>query len=323
VTRTALYNVLGLVATLAIATWSVARADSVPTTATTPVVIETSSLHFVTLPDGTRALVDRTGHATPLRHYARIVSASTVVDQLLIELCERDRVVAFTAYGAAHHPHPAYAGKATQPGLASLELLIGLKPDLVIANNVQDPKLVQRLREQPFETFDLGELRGVSTLVPDILAVGVLIGKEAEARDYAHRFERRLGRVALDVRASAAKTSLYVSPYGSTLYGGGAGTSYHDVIVAAGLRDVAASRYADWPEYTAEQLLMMDPETVTTTEGGKSKLCGHPGLERLRVCKGEGTVLEMPSDLLGDPGPRILEAAEMLHDLAYAGARSP
>jgi iron complex transport system substrate-binding protein len=324
VTRTALLNMAGLAFTLGIATLSVAREGPEPAVLGAPRPPDGAALDFVTLPDGTRALRDHGGHATPLRPYARILSGSTVTDQLLVELCERDRIVAFTAYGAAHHPNAAFAGVPTHPGLSSIELVTSLKPDLVITNHVGDPKILARLREQGLEVFDLGELRGASTLVPDVLAVGELVGHPEAAASYARRFARRLAHVApeaFSTKESERPTSLYVTLYGTQLSGGASGTSYHDVIVAAGLRDVATPRYHDWPLYTSEDLLEMDPDTVTTLEGTASRFCRHPGLERLRVCRGKGRILELRSDLIGDPGPRMLEAAEALHDLAYpAGA---
>ena len=44
------------------------------------------------------------------------------------------------------------------------------------------------------------------------------------------------------------------------------------------------ARYRDWPAYTAEDLLALDPEWIVTSIGMGQLLCRRPGLDRLRAC---------------------------------------
>jgi iron complex transport system substrate-binding protein len=46
-------------------------------------------------------------------------------------------------------------------------------------------------------------------------------------------------------------------------------------------------------------------------------ICHHSGLEHLRACAGAGHFIEIEGALLGDPGPGILDAAELVFKKAY------
>jgi iron complex transport system substrate-binding protein len=94
------------------------------------------------------------------------------------------------------------------------------------------------------------------------------------------------------------------------------------VLTAAGLLDVAALRYRDWPAYSAEELLALDPELIVASTGMTASICRHAGLSRLHACARPGAVLEIDSSLLASAGPSMAEAAEQLFDRAHAAAGS-
>jgi iron complex transport system substrate-binding protein len=271
----------------------------------------------VGLPGGGYGLLDSTGHPVPLRPYRRIISTSMVTDQLLLELGEPDRVVAFSAASTRSSPAAhRFAGKAAIEGLDQLEAIIALKPDLVLMSRFGGPARANKLRAAGIEVFDLGELHGVSSLVPIAYWVGELLGHPERADRFVRSFRRRLAGVAASLGSRPRRSALYVAAIGPHLYGGTVGTSYHDVLVAAGLVDVAAAQFKDWPQYSAEQLMQLSPELLVTKEGMGNALCLHPGLERLAACA-PGRVIELPAGLIDDPGPGMLEAAERLFDKAY------
>jgi iron complex transport system substrate-binding protein len=270
----------------------------------------------VALPGGGFALVDTMGAPVPLHPYRRIVSTSIVTDRLLLALCEPDRILAFSDASLESPWAYQYAGKPTVAGLGALEPLIALKPDLVLMSRFGSPGRVAKLRAAGIEVFDLGELHGVSSLIPITRWVGELVGHPDRAEDLLHTFQSRLARVSQSLGKRPHRTALYVTAIGPTLIGGTTGTSYHDVIEAAGLVDVAAARFRDWPAYAAEPIMAMDPELLVTKEGMGNALCAYPGLERLRACT-PGHVLELPAGMIEDPGLTILETAERLFERAY------
>jgi iron complex transport system substrate-binding protein len=279
---------------------------------------EASSETREQLPDGTPALRDARGALIPLRAYQRIASGTLIADRVLADLCEPDRIVAFTRYAAKTPSAHRYAGKPVLGARDDVERVLALQPELMFVNDLVDANYVARLREHGVQVFDLGPMRGVDTLLPNIRAIGSLIGAPARAVRYAEQLQERLHNVAHAQEGRPKPRALYLSIYGDKLFGAAADTSYHDVIVYAGLRDAAAlAGLSGWPELSSERVLALDPDVLITRTGMAPLLCRHPGLDQLRTCQGGGPMLELDGALLDDPGPALLEAAEALHTLYW------
>ena len=263
---------------------------------------------------GEAPLVDHSGTPLPRAHYVRIASLSSIANEILIELCEPDRVVAFNSAQTSTKGY-RFRGK---PTLASgeLEQLLTLRPDLVFVSLFGDPRPAQRMRDAGLVVFDLGEMRGLLTLIPNVREIAAAIGHPERGERFARSLLAELGAVAGDVPPSSRKRGIYLSIYGARLFGGSRGTSYDDVLVSAGLVDAAAS-YGDWPQYSTEQVLGLDPDVIVTNEGMRGRICEHAGLGSLRACGSPERIVEIENALLGDPGPAMLEAAEAIRLAVY------
>jgi len=273
------------------------------------------------LPDGRLALRDVGGTLVPLAPYRRIASATLVADRALADLCEPDRIVAFTRHAAATPSGHRYAGKALLGARDPLERVLALAPDLLLVSDLVDPRYVARLREQGIAVFDLGPMRGLETLLPTLRTIGVLIGAPERAARYADTLAARMRAVAPVASDAPRPRALYLAVYGERLFGAGDHTSYHDVLTYAGLADAVAEHgLSGWPELSPEQVLALAPAVLVTRTGMSAVLCRHPGLDRLDACRGTGRVVELDGALLDDPGPGLLEATEALHDALGAPA---
>ena len=240
---------------------------------------------------------------------------------MLDALCEPERVVAVSTLSKASarlgYRHASHQGISSP---AELEAILALKPDLLIINHFGDPRFAARLRAHGIVVFDLGEMHGLDTLLPNIRTIGALIGAEQRAGDLASTFERRMRAVAADVPSERRPGGLYVSAYGKQLYGGARGTSYHDVPEHAGLHDLAAARYEGWPALDPEQVLVLDPDVLVTKRGMARELCASPGLSALRACRGRARIVELEAELIDDPGLPMLDATEELHARVHGGS---
>lgn len=271
-----------------------------------------------------RVLVDASGHSTQVKDFRRIASASTVADGLLLQLAEPDRLIAFSAYSAQQGFRAyRYSGKATIQRLDDVEGLLQLKPDLLLASLHGPLQPLERLREAGIEVFDLGEMRGVQAFLDSARKVAALCGRASEGERYAEQFQSRLQRIASDLPAEARKSALYMALLGGHLYGAGKNSNYADVLHYAGLVDLGSLHYEGFPEYTAEDLLPLDPDIVVTREGGRAALCRFPGLSRLRACaEPQRRIVELPEAVISSAGAEMLLAAEWIHRFAYDTAQA-
>jgi iron complex transport system substrate-binding protein len=267
---------------------------------------------------GSNSLSDATGHPLPSRHYTRIVSTNLVTDRLLLESCEPDRILAFSR-AASERPQDGYryAGKRVVDGFGPIEALIALRPDLVLTNSFGTPGRAAKLRSAGIEVFDLGELRGVSSLVRASKTLGDLLGQPERGQSFAHTFVQRMNSVAAGLAGRPRKTALFLSIIGSQVQGGTVGTALHDVLTAGGLVDVAAERHRDWPAFSAEQLLDLAPDLIVTKQGMSAAVCAFPGADHLAACHEPERIIELPAELVDEPGPAMLEAAEAIYRQVY------
>lgn len=254
----------------------------------------------------------------PVHAYSRIVSASTIADQVLIRLIEPSRILAVSDHTLHGGDEPwRYDGKLGVGTAQDVELIIQLRPDLVFVNNFVDARHVQRLKEAGVMVFDLGPMLGMETLVPNIHQISSLLGVPERGEALAREFERRLNAVAADIPPSARRRGLYVGIHGDRLYGGTVRTSFHDVLRAGGLIDVAAEAgYEGWPAYTSEELLTLNPQWIITNKGREDAFCRHAGFDALDACQAS-QVRGIDTDLMSDPGLGILKAAEAVRDAVY------
>lgn len=284
-------------------------AGDAPTSA--PPRLEPSALRASTVRDAS-------GREFAVGGYRRIVSASTVSDHLLLTIADPTTVLAFTRYTRENDldRHRFAAGLEIER-LDDLETLLAARPDLVVLHGFGDPSRVERLREAGVPVFDLGPMTGVDALLEDARVLAKLLGDPSRGERFARSFERRIRAVARGI--DERRDALYVAVVGDRLFGGTRGSSYHDVLRFAGLRDVAASRFEGWPEYSVEDLLQMNPEILVTKREMRDALCARPGLREMRACRA-GHVVTLESALLDSPGPAMLDAAETLFDGVYGGA---
>jgi len=264
-----------------------------------------------------RTVEDATGERVPVRHYARIVSMSTIADQVLVEIIEPGRLLAVSGHTLQTQASSVYKGKVGVEHARDIETIIGLRPDIVFVNSFVDRRQVERLKDAGLNVFDMGEMRGLQTLLPNIRRLAAVLDVPERGQALTDGLLQQLNAVSKDVSGPNKQRGLYVGIHGDRLYGGALGTSFHDVLVAAGLLDVAAEAgFRGWPAYTSEQLLSLDPPWIITNPGTERSLCQHPGFELLSACR-TAQVRSIENKLLADPGLGILPAAKAVHAAVY------
>jgi iron complex transport system substrate-binding protein len=264
------------------------------------------------------AVADAEGRLVPRRNYTRIVSTNLVTDRLLLELCEPTRVLAVSrAATERKRDGYRYQGMGIVDGFGPVESIVALGPDLVLSNRFGAPGSAERIRDAGIAVFDLGDLRGESSFTRTVKKLGDLLGVPERAHRLLSGFTDRFHKISASLPKANRRRALFLTILGPDLQGGTVGTSYHDIMVAAGLVDVAADGYRDWPSYDAEQVLALAPDLIVTRQGFAGNVCGFPGMDRLAPCRGPGRIVEVSGELLDEPGLAMLEAAEDLFAQVY------
>ena len=262
------------------------------------------------------------GVAIPIRAYQRIASLSPNADAALLETIAASRVVGVSGTMRAGIGPQRFEGLHVIEE-ATVEQVLALDPDLVIVGGMSSAGQIAQLRDAGVHVFRMGEMRGISSFLYDASVIARMVGAGDAGERLGERLATRMRMVAADIPEDRRPLGLYLGVIGRGLYGGGNRTSFHDVLLSAGLRD-ALAHVDSWPELTPEQVIELDPDVIVVHEGTARLLCERDGLRTMRACTREGRaqVVEIPSELLNDPGMGMLPTAERLR-LAVHGAPPP
>ena len=255
-------------------------------------------------------VVDDAGRAIELSGPAlRIVSLVPSVTGTIVALGSADRLVARTRYDL----DPALAelpslGGGLDP---SVEGIIDLRPDLVVAWNARDDRvLVPRLTAAGIPVY-AAEVQDTTAVFATFDRIGLLLGREAAADSVAGALRDTLAAVAADVPAGARPRALYLIAEDPPRTAGPS-TFIGQAIAVAGADHAFPELAEDWPTVSLEAVIARDPDVIVLPVGsglpGRDEVSRRAGWRDLQAVRA-GRVVEIEADLLARPGPDLGRAA--------------
>lgn len=246
----------------------------------------------------------------------RVASADLCADAWVIELADRDSVIALSwQVDAPVSAAPDWA-RALPRASADAERLIALGPDLAVFGPGGPGRAAPVLDAAGIETLTLEWGEDFETIRAAAHATGEALGQEAESDAWIADLDARLA--ALETRSVArgwTPSVFYLSVTGGTA---GEGTLIDAAIRAAGGRNAASEAGAiGWTQSDAEWALRVSPDLVVTsyfTAGYRT--AGNAGQRHAafrRLVERHASV-EVPGALWSCTGPGLIEAAERIAD---------
>lgn len=240
----------------------------------------------------------------------RIVSLAPVVTETLYALGVSDRVVGVTRF--CDRP-PEAQQKHSVGGYtdASLEDILSLKPDLVIAMpSLGQRQLLDRLRDHGVAVF-VAFTDSFAEEEAMIAAVGAVVSRDDDARALV----AEQGRVFDGVRARAAArgVSAVVVVGHDPIFVAGRGSFADAALRMTGATSAIAERDPQWPQWSVEALLARHVDVVVAAEGDAAAAA----LRRQLAPLGSRAprVVAAPSAILMRPGPSFKDDALVLEQL--------
>lgn len=260
----------------------------------------------------------------------RIVSLIPATTEMLFAIGAGSRIVGVSNYD--EFP-PEVARIPRVGGLVdpNVELLLSLKPDLVIVYDSQRELKLQLQRAGiPFFNYIH---RGLPDVTETMKTLGDRVGARREADAAVARIEQQLAAIRTRIAGRAApKTLLVFGREPGTLRQINASAGYgflHDVLTLAGGADVLADLGRQSAMLSTEMVLTRAPEVIIELHYGESLRAEDAARER-RVWAAlpsvpavrNGRIYLLSGNEFVVPGPRIVLAAEQfaraLHPEAYA-----
>ena len=241
---------------------------------------------------------------------SRVVSLIPARTDILLALSAADRLVARTQFDA--DPRLASLPAIDEALTPSLEWLIGLRPDLVIAwPDQQNRTVVTRLVEIGIPVYasrveTLGELR------ESVREIGRLVGRAAAADSLNAELDSAIAQVSAAVRSRPPRSVLYLIGLDPPM-AAGPGTFVDEMIQIAGGRNVMHDAPAGWPAVSVEEIVDRQPDLVllavsdTSDTRRRREFEESAGFRQLRAVA-QGRVMLLDANLFNRPGPALAEA---------------
>jgi iron complex transport system substrate-binding protein len=251
----------------------------------------------------------------------RIVSLAPSITELLFAIGLGPRVVGVTEY--CNYP-PAAAGIERVAGFSdlSVERIAAVRPDLVVASRGNDPEGLETLRQLGVPVFGLAN-NSVAEVVASVRRLGRLTGARARAEALADSLAARVAAVR-DAVADRPRPTVLWGIVGDPIYTAGAGSVIDDVIRVAGGDNVGARAGSGWPQVSLETVVDWAPEVFLTSVYTDSATAMAAALDtqlaqmrsldgwRNLPCVRQDRQVHVDADVLTRPGPRLVDAVEIL-----------
>jgi iron complex transport system substrate-binding protein len=283
-------------------------------TACAPQAIATPAPETLTFTDGLGREINLNGPAQ------RIVSLAPSNTEILFAIGAGDQVVGRDQLS----DYPEDAKKATDIGPAfetlNTELIVSLKPDLVLAAEINTPEQVKQLEELGLTVYYLNNPLTLEDMYGNLEIVAQLTGHEQETATLIELLKARVAAVDEKIAPISSRPGVFYeldATDPAKPFTAGKGTFITQLIERAGGHNIA-SDLDGYPQMSLEQVVAADPAFIILGDARygvtPESIAQRPGWENLSAVK-SGNVLPFNDDLVSRPGPRLVDALEELAKL--------
>jgi len=290
-------------------------------------------------------MVDDCGRVTNLSVCPeRIVSLSPSNTEILFAVGAGDKVVGVTDY--CNYPTELEArieadeivkvGGYWNP---LVETIVDLNPDLVLVSTAQctlktnncktncsrrcelTVKVANRLRSLGLNVLILAP-HSMNDVLDDILLVGMATGNSVEAINIVENLRQRIDAVVTNSNLASNKPKVYFEVWNNPYISVNSGTWIGNLINLAGGTNIFGEAFSEWPIIRPEVIIQRNPDImvfpvipgVPRFWGSFEAVKKRRGWENITAVR-DGRLYEVPRDFISRPGPRLVEALELLEKM--------
>lgn len=250
--------------------------------------------------------------ANTLKKAPAIVSLAPSNTELLIDSGAEESIVGVCSNCATHLPNRGalLKGKPIAGSFvsANLERLTQLKPDAVLVVNGQEA-IASMLKKHGFKVVILSNNK-LADIPANLTTVGSLSQTEGRALKLSATFKQALTDLNAIMGGAKSRPKVFYCIWPQPLLTIGKTSFLNDVITACGGKNIADNLQQPYPHYSAERLIMADPDVIVLPYEAKgTELFKRFPWNKLRAVK-EKRLFYLPApkdDLLARPTMNVLQ----------------
>lgn len=191
-------------------------------------------------------------------HPQRIISLGPSITEQLYLLEAQDKLIGCTIY--CRRPQEAKTKEKVGTVVeVNLEKIVSLKPDLVIATPLTNPKAIEKLRNLGIKVLVFSSPKNFIELCKQFLELGKLVDKEKAAEDLIRQAENKVAAIKRNVE-NLPKPKVFIQVGAKPLVTVTKDSFVNDFIEFAGGMNIASN--AKIGLYSREEVLMKNPDVI-------------------------------------------------------------
>jgi iron complex transport system substrate-binding protein len=208
-------------------------------------------------------------------------------------------------------------------GKLNTEAIVALKPDLILAAEINAPEQVKTLEDLGLTVYWLANPQDFDGLYANLKIVGTLTGHAAEADQLSKSIETRYKAVTEKVATSSKKPSVFyeidatdpTKPYTT-----GPGTFIDKLIDLAGGHNIGQALKDQFAQISSEELIKVNPDIIVLGDSlygvTPESIAQRAGWDKLSAVKNKA-VYTFDDNLVSRPGPRLIDGLEAFAKLFH------
>lgn len=252
----------------------------------------------------------------------RIVSLSPSTTETLFAIGAGDQVVGVTSY--CNFPKEAATREIIggfSPKTISVEKIISLNPDLVIAGVSAHQPIADTLKEAGIPVLSI-EPKSIDDVRAVIEELAIITGHEVRGKSLSNSIEKRIDRVQEKLSSlEGERLRVFYEVWDAPLMTAGPQSFTGQMITLAGGNNIFSDVKEEYPQVSSEELVSRNPQVIISadTHGDKlnlETLKERDGWQSIDAYKNNRIIL-LDGDVVSRPGPRMIDAIEMMAKALY------
>jgi iron complex transport system substrate-binding protein len=274
------------------------------------------------------SLTDGLGRAVTLSAPAqKIVSLAPSNTEILFAIGAGAQTIGrdeFSDYPAEAKSLPSVGGSM---GKYSIEQIAALKPDLVLAAEINTPEQVKAISDLGLTVYYLSNPKTLEDLYANLETVAKLSGHEKDAATLVASLKARVAAVDEKIMPLSAQPTVFYEVDASDPakpYSVGPGT-FVDLLIkrAGGANLVSLIGITDaYPQVSLEQVVSANPSIILLGDANygatPESVVLRPGWDKIAAVQNK-QVFAFDDNLASRPGPRLVDGLEAMAKLLHPG----
>lgn len=253
----------------------------------------------------------------------RIVSLAPSNTEVLFALGLGDRVVGDTTW--CNYPAAAQTKeKVGDYANINIEKVVALKPDLVLAEDLQKAKTIPALEALGIPVYTVIP-HNMAEIMASFTTIGKLTGAEGQAQALVADMQARIRYITGKTAGltDAQRPRVLYAIWGDPLMSVGDDTPIYEMIRGAGGTSIVKAGVEGFPTLSLEEVIAANPQLIICNVDpwptGVDVVTAMNGEARLKTTEAmaKGRVYGINASLTNQPNPRIVEGYEWLAALLH------